>query len=37
VVVILSIVGTVLSDIIQKYFFSPTLFRVIRLARIGRI
>eukprot|EP00069_Balaena_mysticetus_P012005 bmy_21528T0 len=29
--------GTVLSDIIQKYFFSPTLFRVIRLARIGRI
>ncbi|KYO46978.1 hypothetical protein Y1Q_0014532 [Alligator mississippiensis] len=36
VVVILSIVGTVLSDIIQKYFFSPTLFRVIRLARIGR-
>uniref|UniRef100_A0A4X2KGL8 Sodium channel protein n=1 Tax=Vombatus ursinus TaxID=29139 RepID=A0A4X2KGL8_VOMUR len=37
VVVILSIAGTVLSDIIQKYFFSPTLFRVIRLARIGRI
>ncbi|XP_053456817.1 sodium channel protein type 5 subunit alpha isoform X1 [Nycticebus coucang] len=37
VVVILSIMGTVLSDIIQKYFFSPTLFRVIRLARIGRI
>ncbi|XP_030405869.1 sodium channel protein type 5 subunit alpha-like isoform X2 [Gopherus evgoodei] len=37
VVVILSIVGTVLSDIIQKYFFSPTLFRVIRLARIGRV
>uniref|UniRef100_A0A5F9CHN2 Sodium channel protein n=1 Tax=Oryctolagus cuniculus TaxID=9986 RepID=A0A5F9CHN2_RABIT len=35
--VILSIVGTVLSDIIQKYFFSPTLFRVIRLARIGRV
>ncbi|XP_054846869.1 sodium channel protein type 5 subunit alpha isoform X1 [Eublepharis macularius] len=37
VVVILSIVGSVLSEIIQKYFFSPTLFRVIRLARIGRI
>nr|XP_042715408.1 sodium channel protein type 5 subunit alpha-like isoform X11 [Chrysemys picta bellii] len=37
VVVILSIVGTVLSDIIQQYFFSPTLFRVIRLARIGRV
>jgi len=26
-----------LSDIIEKYFVSPTLFRVIRLARIGRI
>ncbi|XP_018124490.1 sodium channel protein type 4 subunit alpha isoform X3 [Xenopus laevis] len=37
VVVILSIVGIVLSDIIEKYFVSPTLFRVIRLARIGRI
>ncbi|XP_057178710.1 sodium channel, voltage gated, type V-like, alpha b isoform X1 [Triplophysa rosa] len=37
VVVILSIVGVVLADIIEKYFVSPTLFRVIRLARIGRI
>ncbi|XP_034032502.1 sodium channel, voltage-gated, type I like, alpha b isoform X2 [Thalassophryne amazonica] len=37
VVVILSIVGMFLSDIIEKYFVSPTLFRVIRLARIGRI
>uniref|UniRef100_A0A9J8D2W0 Sodium channel protein n=1 Tax=Cyprinus carpio carpio TaxID=630221 RepID=A0A9J8D2W0_CYPCA len=42
VVVILSIVGLkafsiVLADIIEKYFVSPTLFRVIRLARIGRI
>ncbi|KAH0626962.1 hypothetical protein JD844_002291 [Phrynosoma platyrhinos] len=37
VVVILSIVGLVLSDIIEKYFVSPTLFRVIRLARIGRV
>ncbi|XP_010226082.1 PREDICTED: sodium channel protein type 4 subunit alpha [Tinamus guttatus] len=37
VVVILSIVGIVLSDIIEKYFVSPTLFRVIRLARIGRV
>ncbi|XP_061110764.1 sodium channel protein type 4 subunit alpha-like [Conger conger] len=37
VVVILSIVGVVLSDIIEKYFVSPTLFRVIRLARIGRV
>uniref|UniRef100_A0A8C6XNR4 Sodium channel protein n=1 Tax=Naja naja TaxID=35670 RepID=A0A8C6XNR4_NAJNA len=37
IVVILSIVGLVLSDIIEKYFVSPTLFRVIRLARIGRV
>ncbi|XP_064202786.1 sodium channel protein type 4 subunit alpha-like isoform X4 [Anguilla rostrata] len=37
VVVILSIVGVVLSDIIEKFFVSPTLFRVIRLARIGRV
>ncbi|TTO63388.1 Sodium channel protein type 4 subunit alpha B [Bagarius yarrelli] len=26
-----------LADLIEKYFVSPTLFRVIRLARIGRI
>uniref|UniRef100_A0A3P8Y3X9 Sodium channel protein n=1 Tax=Esox lucius TaxID=8010 RepID=A0A3P8Y3X9_ESOLU len=37
VVVILSIAGMFLADIIEKYFVSPTLFRVIRLARIGRI
>ncbi|XP_048835107.1 sodium channel, voltage-gated, type I like, alpha b isoform X5 [Brienomyrus brachyistius] len=37
VVVILSIVGMFLSEMIEKYFVSPTLFRVIRLARIGRI
>uniref|UniRef100_UPI0037E71A3F sodium channel protein type 4 subunit alpha B n=1 Tax=Semicossyphus pulcher TaxID=241346 RepID=UPI0037E71A3F len=37
VVVILSIVGLLLADIIEKYFVSPTLFRVIRLARIGRV
>ncbi|CAI5789883.1 channel type 4 subunit alpha-like [Podarcis lilfordi] len=37
VVVIISIIGLVLSDIIEKYFVSPTLFRVIRLARIGRV
>ncbi|KAK3569225.1 hypothetical protein QTP86_026514, partial [Hemibagrus guttatus] len=36
VVVILSIVGTFVSEII-KYLFSPTLIRVVRLARIGRI
>ncbi|XP_043537665.1 sodium channel protein type 8 subunit alpha-like [Chiloscyllium plagiosum] len=29
--------GMFLADIIEKYFVSPTLFRVIRLARIGRI
>uniref|UniRef100_A0A8C7WKI2 Sodium channel protein n=1 Tax=Oncorhynchus mykiss TaxID=8022 RepID=A0A8C7WKI2_ONCMY len=37
VVVVLSIAGMFLADIIEKYFVSPTLFRVIRLARIGRI
>ncbi|XP_053346516.1 sodium channel protein type 4 subunit alpha B [Clarias gariepinus] len=37
IVVILSIVGLVLADVIEKYFVSPTLFRVIRLARIGRV
>ncbi|XP_056090591.1 sodium channel protein type 4 subunit alpha B [Rhinichthys klamathensis goyatoka] len=37
VVVILSISGLLLADLIEKYFVSPTLFRVIRLARIGRV
>uniref|UniRef100_A0A671QG59 Sodium channel protein n=1 Tax=Sinocyclocheilus anshuiensis TaxID=1608454 RepID=A0A671QG59_9TELE len=37
VVVILSITGLLLADLIEKYFVSPTLFRVIRLARIGRV
>uniref|UniRef100_A0A8C5CB19 Sodium channel protein n=1 Tax=Gadus morhua TaxID=8049 RepID=A0A8C5CB19_GADMO len=37
VVVILSVVGMFLAELIEKYFVSPTLFRVIRLARIGRI
>ncbi|XP_041857898.1 sodium channel, voltage-gated, type I-like, alpha isoform X1 [Melanotaenia boesemani] len=37
IVVILSIMGMCLSDMIEKYFVSPTLFRVIRLARIGRV
>ncbi|TSM68849.1 Sodium channel protein type 2 subunit alpha [Bagarius yarrelli] len=36
VVVILSIVGTFVSEFI-KVLFSPTLIRVVRLARIGRI
>lgn len=29
--------GVFLSDLIENYFVSPTLFRVIRLARIGRV
>ena len=29
--------GLLLADLIEKYFVSPTLFRVIRLARIGRV
>ncbi|KAG9477265.1 hypothetical protein GDO78_002582 [Eleutherodactylus coqui] len=37
VVVIVSIVGVCLAQIVEKFFISPTLFRVIRLARIGRI
>ncbi|XP_041700319.1 sodium channel protein type 2 subunit alpha [Coregonus clupeaformis] len=37
IVVILSIIGMFLSELIGKYIVSPTLFRVIRLARIGRI
>uniref|UniRef100_A0A8C7FPE5 Sodium channel protein n=1 Tax=Oncorhynchus kisutch TaxID=8019 RepID=A0A8C7FPE5_ONCKI len=37
VVVILSILGLLLADLIEKYFVSPTLFRVVRLARIGRV
>ncbi|NWI92884.1 SCN2A protein, partial [Pitta sordida] len=37
VVVILSIIGVFLAEVIEKYFVSPTLFRVVRLARIGRI
>uniref|UniRef100_A0A4W4FRI8 Sodium channel protein n=1 Tax=Electrophorus electricus TaxID=8005 RepID=A0A4W4FRI8_ELEEL len=37
IVVILSIIGLLLADLIEKYFVSPTLFRVIRLARIGRV
>ncbi|KAK5861223.1 hypothetical protein PBY51_022637 [Eleginops maclovinus] len=37
IVVVLSIIGMCLSKLIEKYFVSPTLFRVIRLARIGRV
>nr|AMD09816.1 sodium channel alpha subunit [Acartia hudsonica] len=37
VVVILSIFGILLSDLIEKYFVSPTLLRVVRVAKIGRV
>jgi len=37
VVVILSILGIVLRDLIEKYFVSPTLLRVVRVAKIGRV
>ncbi|KAJ8251796.1 hypothetical protein GJAV_G00225530 [Gymnothorax javanicus] len=33
-VVIVSIVGLFLADIIEKYFLSPTLFRIARISRI---
>ncbi|XP_076844007.1 sodium channel protein type 4 subunit alpha A [Brachyhypopomus gauderio] len=36
-VVNISIAGLLLSDLIEKYFVSPTLFRVIRLARVARV
>ncbi|ESN95162.1 hypothetical protein HELRODRAFT_87061, partial [Helobdella robusta] len=38
-VVALSILGTCLAmkEIIEKYFFSPTLLRVVRVFRVGRI
>ena len=29
--------GVLLSDLIEKYFVSPTLLRVVRVAKIGRI
>ncbi|XP_071442957.1 sodium channel protein para-like [Hetaerina americana] len=35
VVVILSILGLVLSDLMEKYFVSPTLLRVVRVAKVG--
>ncbi|XP_064171574.1 sodium channel protein type 4 subunit alpha B-like isoform X1 [Anguilla rostrata] len=37
VVVILSILSIVLADLIEKYFVSPALFRIMRAARIGCI
>ncbi|KAH9426448.1 hypothetical protein DERP_011017, partial [Dermatophagoides pteronyssinus] len=37
VVVILSILGVLLRDIITKYFVSPTLLRVVRVVKVGRV
>merc|ERR1719188_518500 len=37
IVVILSILGILLSDLIERYFVSPTLLRVVRVAKIGRV
>ncbi|XP_071318495.1 sodium channel protein type 4 subunit alpha B-like [Trachinotus anak] len=37
VVIFMSIVGLFFSDIMEKYFFSPGILSVLRLARIGRI
>ncbi|GIY82803.1 hypothetical protein CDAR_608842 [Caerostris darwini] len=37
VVVSLSILGVVLKDLIEKYFVSPTLLRVVRVVKVGRV
>merc|ERR1712142_435255 len=37
VVVVMSILGIALSDIIKQYFVSPTLLRVVRVFRVGRV
>nr|XP_022910562.1 sodium channel protein para-like [Onthophagus taurus] len=37
VVVVLSILGLVLTDIIEKYFVSPTLLRIIRIIKLDRL
>uniref|UniRef100_A0A1I8GYA6 Sodium channel protein n=1 Tax=Macrostomum lignano TaxID=282301 RepID=A0A1I8GYA6_9PLAT len=37
VIVVLSIVGAVLSDIMNSVFVTPTLLRVVRIFRIGRV
>jgi len=34
---VLFFTGIVLSDLIEKYFVSPTLLRVVRVAKIGRV
>lgn len=37
VVVILSIAGVMLKDLIAKYLVSPTLLRVVRVVKVGRV
>nr|XP_057904168.1 sodium channel protein type 4 subunit alpha B isoform X2 [Doryrhamphus excisus] len=37
VILILSVLGMFLADLIERYFISPALFRVVRLIRIGRL
>ena len=37
VVVLLSLAGLFLSDLIAKYFVSPTLLRMVRVAKVGRV
>ena len=32
-----NLTGIVLSEVIEKYFVSPTLLRVVRVAKIGRV
>merc|ERR1719495_1835505 len=36
VVVLMSLASLFLSDLIEKYFVSPTLLRVVRVAKVGR-
>lgn len=37
IVVILSILGVVMKEYVAKYFVSPTLFRVARVVKVGRV
>ena len=37
VVVMMSLASLFLSDLIEKYFVSPTLLRVVRVAKVGRV
>ncbi|CAM1295090.1 para (predicted) [Pycnogonum litorale] len=37
VIVILSILGVAMKEIIEKYFVSPTMLRVVRVVKVGRI